>query len=99
MIISCICFSIYLYFFTIIVIIIIIIVINIIIIIIIIIIMLSLSLSLSLLLLLLLFPPLCTYCTTEMKVLCNNRPTVVNLTVGYERVMNAKRVQTALLFF
>ena len=34
-----------------------------------------------------------------MKVLCNNRPTVVNLTIGYERVMSVKRVQTALLFF
>ena len=34
-----------------------------------------------------------------MKVLCNNRPTVVNLTIGYETVMSVKRVQTALLFF
>ena len=33
-----------------------------------------------------------------MKVLCNNRPTVVNLTIGYETVMSVKRVQTALLF-
>ena len=48
---------------------------------------------------LLFFPSLCTYCTTKMKVLCNNRPTVVNLTIGYETVMSVKRVQTALLFF
>ena len=34
-----------------------------------------------------------------MKVLCNNRPTVVNLTIGYETVMSVKRVQTALFFF
>ena len=45
------------------------------------------------------FPSLCTYCTTEMKVLCNKRPTVVNFTIGYETVMSVKRVQTALLVF
>ena len=34
-----------------------------------------------------------------MKVLCNNRPTVVNLTIGYETVMSVKGVQTALFVF
>ena len=34
---------------------------------------------------------LCTYFTTTMKVLCNNRPTVVNLTIGYETVMRVKK--------
>ena len=55
-------------------------------------------LSIYIFLTIIFFPSLCTYCTTEMEVLCNNRPTVVNLTIGYETVMSVKRVQTAFFF-